>query len=142
MAYDLATFQRKALVPIKLSNGFKIPPGTIVQCNTNIFDESPAEWGDPNEFDGFRFYKLRRNADNANKHQFASTSYDSMQFGLGNDACPGRFVASNEIKVILMHILQNYDIKLKEGTGRPKNIMFEVNVLADPTEAVLFKKLA
>jgi cytochrome P450 len=136
-----ATFQRKAMIPIDLSNGFHVPAGTIVQCNTNILDEAPAEWGDPQAFDGFRFYKLRSKPEDANRFQFASPSYDSMQFGFGNDACPGRFFASNQIKIILAHILRYYDFKFEEGVvGRPKNIMFEVNVLADPTVKVLFKK--
>lgn len=130
------------MVPIKLSNGFHIPTGTIVQCNTNILDEAPAEWGDPNAFDGFRFYKLRSKPEDTNKFQFASTSYDSMQFGFGNDACPGRFFASNQIKIILAYILSNYDFKFEKGVvGRPKNVMFEVNILADPTVKVLFKKI-
>ncbi|KAI8955479.1 cytochrome P450 [Xylaria longipes] len=139
---SIATFQRKAMVPIKLSNGFRVPAGTIVQCNTNMLDEAPAEWGDPSAFDGFRFYKLRSKPEDTNKFQFASTSYDSMQFGFGNDACPGRFFASNQIKIILAYILSNYDFKFEDGVvGRPKNIMFEVNVLADPTIKVLFKKI-
>ncbi|KAK5626397.1 hypothetical protein RRF57_002112 [Xylaria bambusicola] len=139
---SVATFQRKAMIPIDLSNGFHIPTGTIVQCNTNMLDEAPAEWGDPHAFDGFRFYKLRSKPEDANKFQFASTSYDSMQFGFGNDACPGRFFASNQIKIVLAYILSHYDFKFEDGaTGRPKNIMFEVNVLADPTVKVLFKKM-
>ncbi|KAI0097264.1 cytochrome P450 [Nemania sp. FL0031] len=139
---SVATFQRKAIVPIDLSNGFHISAGTIVQCNTNMLDEAPVEWGDPNAFDGFRFYKLRSKPEDANKYQFASTSYDSMQFGFGNDACPGRFFASNQIKIILSHILSNYHFKFENGVvGRPKNLMFEVNVLADPTVKVLFKKI-
>ncbi|KAI0459174.1 cytochrome P450 [Xylaria acuta] len=139
---SIATFQRKAMVPIKLSNGFNVPAGTIVQCNTNMLDEAPAEWGDPNAFDGSRFYKLRSKPEDTNKFQFASTSYDSMQFGFGNDACPGRFFASNQIKIILAYILSNYDFKFEDGVvGRPKNIMFEVNILADPTVKVLFKKI-
>ncbi|KAI0200935.1 cytochrome P450 [Astrocystis sublimbata] len=139
---SIATFQRKAMVPIDLSNGFHIPAGTIVQCNTNILDETPAEWGDANAFDGFRFYKLRSKPEDTNKFQFASTSYDSMQFGFGNDACPGRFFASNQIKIILAYILLNYEFNFENGViGRPKNIMFEVNVLADPTIKVLFKKI-
>ncbi|KAI1639434.1 cytochrome P450 [Biscogniauxia mediterranea] len=139
---SVATFQRKAMIPIDLSNGFHIPAGTIVQCNTNMLDEAPAEWGDPHAFDGFRFYKLRSRPGDANKFQFASTSYDSMQFGFGNDACPGRFFASNQIKIILAYILTHYDIKFDDSVvGRPKNFMFEVNVLADPTKMVLFKKL-
>lgn len=127
---------------MKLSNGFHIPSGTIVQCNTNILEESPPSWGDPLSFDGFRFYKLRSKPEDTNKYQFASPSFDSMQFGLGNDACPGRFFASNQIKIILAYILRHYDIKFEEGeVGRPKNILFEVNVVADPTKNVLFRKI-
>lgn len=138
-----ATFQRKAMVPIDLSNGFHIAAGTIVQCNTNMLDEAPAEWGDPHAFDGFRFYKLRGRPGDVNRFQFASPSYDSMQFGLGNDACPGRFFASNQIKLVLAHVLSRYDLRFGEGVvGRPKNLMFEVNVLADPTVEVLFRKVA
>ncbi|KAI1827034.1 cytochrome P450 [Xylaria intraflava] len=139
---SVATFQRKAMVPIDLSNGFHIPAGTIVQCNTNMLDEAPDNWGDPNAFDGLRFFKLRSKPEDANKFQFASTSYDSMQFGFGNDACPGRFFASNQIKIVLAYILSHYDIKFGDGVvGRPKNIMFEVNVLADPAAQVFFKKV-
>lgn len=140
---SVATFQRKAMVPIDLSNGFHIAAGTIVQCNTNMLDEAPAEWGDPHAFDGFRFYKLRGRPGDVNRFQFASPSYDSMQFGLGNDACPGRFFASNQIKLVLAHVLSRYDLRFGEGVvGRPKNLMFEVNVLADPTVEVLFRKVA
>ncbi|KAI2636616.1 cytochrome P450 [Xylaria nigripes] len=138
---SIATFQRKALIPINLSNGFHIPAGTIVQCNTNMLDEAPASWGDPHVFDGFRFFKLRSEPRDANKYQFASTSYDSMQFGFGNDACPGRFFASNQIKIILAYILSHYDIRFGDDVvERPKNIMFEVNVLADPSVKVLFRR--
>ncbi|KAI0390732.1 cytochrome P450 [Xylariaceae sp. FL0594] len=139
---SVATFQRKVLTPLDLSNGFHVPARTIVQCNTNMLDEAPAEWGDAHAFDGFRFYKLRSRPENANRFQFASPSYDSMQFGFGNDACPGRFFASNQIKIILAYILSRYDIRFgDEVVGRPKNLMFEVNVLADPTVRVLFKRI-
>ncbi|KAI0888409.1 putative cytochrome P450 [Annulohypoxylon maeteangense] len=140
---SVATYQRKAMIPITLSNGFHIPAGTIVQCNTNILDETPQDWGNPHAFDGFRFYKLRnRTPEDINRFQFASPTYDSMQFGFGKDACPGRFFASNQIKIILAYILSHYDIKFEDGVvGRPKNFMFEVNVLADPTKMVLFKKI-
>lgn len=143
LTHHTATFQRKAMIPITLSNGFHIPAGTIVQCNTNILDESPPDWGDPHAFDGFRFYKLRnRSPEDINRFQFASPTYDSMQFGFGRDACPGRFFASNQIKIILAYILSHYDIKFEDGVvGRPKNIMFEVNVSADPTKMVLFKRM-
>jgi len=64
-----------------------------------------------------------------------------MQFGLGKDACPGRFFASNQIKIVLAHLIRNYNMALEDmSAGRPKNPMFEVNVLGDPTANVLLKK--
>uniref|UniRef100_A0A093V610 Ent-kaurene oxidase n=1 Tax=Talaromyces marneffei PM1 TaxID=1077442 RepID=A0A093V610_TALMA len=138
---SLATFQRKVLIPIKLSNGLELPVGVIVQCNTGVLDEVPESWGDPHAFDGFRFYRLRRKPEDAHKYQFPSISLESMEFGLGKDACPGRFFATNQIKIILAHLIFHYDIALeKPEAGRPKNFMFEVNVLADPTAKLLLKR--
>lgn len=136
-----ATFQRKVLTPIKLSNGLELPAGVIVQCNTGVLDEVPESWGDPHAFDGFRFYKLRSKPEDAHKYQFPSISLESMEFGLGKDACPGRFFATNQIKIILAHMIFHYDLALeKPEAGRPKNFMFEVNVLADPTAKLLLKR--
>lgn len=136
-----ATFQRKVLTPVKLSNGLELPAGVIVQCNTGILDEVPQNWGDPHAFDGFRFYKLRSKPEDAHKYQFPSISLESMEFGLGKDACPGRFFATNQIKIILAHLIFHYDLALeKPEAGRPKNFMFEVNVLADPTAKLLLKR--
>ncbi|OKL62874.1 hypothetical protein UA08_01834 [Talaromyces atroroseus] len=138
---SLATFQRKVLTPVKLSNGLELPVGVIVQCNTGVLDEVPESWGDPHAFDGLRFYKLRSKPEDAHKYQFASISLESMEFGLGKDACPGRFFATNQIKIILAHLIFHYDLALeKPEAGRPKNFMFEVNVLADPTAKLLLKR--
>ena len=127
--------------PVTLSNGLELPRGAIVQCSTGILDEVPSSWGNPHEFDGFRFHRLRSNPEDAHRFQFASPTLKVPGFGLGKDACPGRFFASNQIKIILAHIIQNYDIALeKPEQGRPKNIMFEVNVLADPTAKILFRR--
>jgi cytochrome P450 len=75
------------------------------------------------EFDGFRFYNLRKIPGNENKHQFVVTSSDSLNFGHGNHACPGRFFASNEIKVVLIELLRNWDFRFLEGKGRPENVL-------------------
>jgi len=66
---------------------------------------------------------------NENRYQFVTTSPDSLAFGHGNHACPGRFFASNEIKVVLVEFLRNWEFRLKgvdgkgegEGGRRPKN---------------------
>lgn len=48
--------------------------------------------------------------------QLVSTSSDHLGFGHGQHACPGRFFAANEIKVVLCHILVKYDWKLAPDT--------------------------
>lgn len=65
------------------------------------------------------------------QHQFVTTAPDSIHFGHGLHACPGRFFASNEIKVIMIELLQNWDIRLKgdvNGVGgvdlRPESRQF------------------
>lgn len=50
---------------------------------------------------------------------------DSLGFGLGNQACPGRFFAVNEMKVVLARLLNGWDLTLeKDGVeytgGRPE----------------------
>lgn len=63
-----------------------------------------------------------------------------MTFGHGRFACPGRFFASNESKVVLAELLLTYDIKLKEGEERPKNLFFADACFPDPKREVLFRR--
>lgn len=50
---------------------------------------------------------------NENKHQFATASPDSIHFGYGLHACPGRFFSSNEIKIVMIELLHNWVMRLK-----------------------------
>ena len=38
----------------------------------------------------------------------------------GKHACPGRFFAVNESKVLLVYTLTHYDVKLPEGASAPQ----------------------
>jgi hypothetical protein len=40
---------------------------------------------------------------------------DSLEFGHGSHACPGRFFAVNVLKAIVAHLLLKYDLKLRDG---------------------------
>lgn len=54
--------------------------------------------------------------------QFVSVGSSSLTFGYGRHACPGRFFAVNEIKMIMATALLHYDMKNVAGqTGRYKN---------------------
>ena len=53
---------------------------------------------------------------------------------------PGRFFAANELKVMLAHILLNYDVKIANGGGRPEDMWFGRYCLPNTKAEVLFRK--
>jgi cytochrome P450 len=87
---------------------------------------------DADTFDALRYYKLRQSKDKEDSHtkaaevvassQFVGVGPSSLLFGFGRHACPGRFFAANEIKMIMAGILMDYKIKNPPGvTERHKN---------------------
>jgi cytochrome P450 len=125
---------------ITLSDGTFLPKGTFVAANAYQINHDPAvilSDSDPSVFDGLRYYKMRNNLmktdieekDVLGKHQFVSVSTGSMMFGYGRHACPGRFFAGNEIKLLLAKILLQYDLRMPESeTGRYESKSWETAV--------------
>lgn len=76
------------------------------------------------EFDALRWYRQRQgeelkgaakaSAESAN--QMVTVSPTALTFGYGRHACPGRFFAANEIKMILGRAILEYDIKNADGS--------------------------
>jgi cytochrome P450 len=107
---------------------------------TNAINFDADLYPDPETFDGLRFYKLRHSSpENEKKFQLTSITKEQMQFGMGRHACPGRWIASHQVKLILIHLLDKYDFKLKNGEGRPKTVLFQTNQFPDPQGEILFK---
>lgn len=134
------TFQRITRETITLSDGTKIPEGYAVFSPANAISFDPELYPDPENFDGLRFYKLRHaSPQNEKKFQLTSITKEQMQFGMGRHGCPGRWIASHQVKLILAHLLEKYELKLKSGEGRPKTILFQTNQFPDPQGEILFK---
>ena len=122
--------------PIVLSDGLALPKGTYicVVTTSHLQDEiSP-----PGEFDGFRYYKMTQVSGN-DQYQYSSTDSEHIHFGHGRYACPGRFVASTEMKIILSRILLNYDMKFPRGQGRPGNMTILELSFQDPAGRIMLK---
>ncbi|KAL3417887.1 hypothetical protein PVAG01_10897 [Phlyctema vagabunda] len=130
---------RMTTADLKLSEGLTLPKGTSVAVSANGPNMTSPFIKDPEEFKGFRYAELRDLPGNENRFQFVTTGMDSLNFGHGSHACPGRFFASNEIKVAIAFLLQNYDLKFKEG-GRPPNIYTGTDVLPNTFAEVMFRK--
>ena len=123
-----------------LSDGLHIPKGTHIAFSAISIYCDPSIYPSPDEFQPFRFSDLRSLPENANKYQFVTTGKDSLAFGHGTHACPGRFFASNEIKLILAGILMRYDVKFPDGQGRPENMNGATTMGPSHTAEVLFRK--
>lgn len=110
--------------PIILSNGQVIPAGCIIEVAAYNSMHDPDFISDPMEFDALRWYRQRQtedlkgaekaSADSAN--QMVTVSPTALTFGYGRHACPGRFFAANEIKMIMGHAILDYDFKNADGS--------------------------
>ncbi|KPM38711.1 hypothetical protein AK830_g7854 [Neonectria ditissima] len=143
---------------IHLSTGHTLPKDTricfssfAVQTDpkTTTFspEYNPAGYTPPDQFDGMRFYNLRNMPGKESRHQFATAGPESLTFGYGNHTCPGRFFASNEIKIILVELLMNWDFRLKgdvELKGgaekRPPNVEVDLVITPNPMAMLEFKR--
>jgi cytochrome P450 len=101
---------RRALADVKLPTGDILPEGARIATSTSLHHDA-SHYDDPMVFKGHRFIEWR-GTDRENASNLVSTGLASLGFGHGKHACPGRFFASNEIKVALCHLLMKYDWEL------------------------------
>jgi len=136
-----ATFIRKVIKPIDLSDGTHLPPGTKLLTPLAGISHDERFYPGAEEFDALRFYRMRQeSAEGSNRHQFTSIGDMNMHFGAGKHACPGRFFAGNAIKMMLSYFLLNYDIRLKDGEERPKPMIMMMSKTPNPEGEVLFRR--
>ncbi|KAF7955865.1 hypothetical protein EAE96_004787 [Botrytis aclada] len=136
---SLIGFKRAAMEDIKLSDGTVLPKGVhMVVPVVPIALESVTP--DPGVFQGFRFYYERQKPGQSNLHQFAMTDKNNMHFGHGKYSCPGRFFAAHAIKILIAHLILNYDFKFPEGKSRPGNLLAHEYCFPDPTAHILVKE--
>lgn len=67
---------------LKLSNGDVLPKGTCIGISNAGVTSDPNIWDQPDEFDGFRFEKLRQKPGLQTSHQFVTTGKESLNFGM------------------------------------------------------------
>ncbi|TGO17826.1 hypothetical protein BTUL_0014g00200 [Botrytis tulipae] len=136
---SLIGFKRAAMEDITLSDGTVLPKGVhMVVPVVPISLESVTP--DPGVFQGFRFYYERQKPGQSNLHQFAMTDKNNMHFGHGKYSCPGRFFAAHAIKILIAHLILNYDFKFPEGKSRPGNLLAHEYCFPDPTAHILVKE--
>nr|VWP00915.1 V-SNARE [Ganoderma boninense] len=85
-----------------------IPKGSFVTAMSTTVHENPDVFGEqPREFNGFQWAETGKEA--------IMTGPAHIVFGLGRFACPGRVLAVNEIKLIVMCLIARSTPTLLEG---------------------------
>lgn len=136
--------------PVSNPNGVTMPSGLHLRYGTYMATLSypilhdPTLYPDPETFHPFRFAERAEEAEKQGlKIEKASQAWTSVTktytaFGMGKHACPGRFFASNTLKITLAYVLMNYDLeKLPE---RPANFTFGFGLLPPFKGKIRFKR--
>ncbi|ROW10379.1 hypothetical protein VMCG_02000 [Cytospora schulzeri] len=144
------SFSRKVLKTFTLSNGQVIPAGCSIEVPAYGLAMDGEFVEEPDKFDAFRSYRARaqEGLDGAGKagaaaaNQFVTVSPTNLTFGYGRHACPGRFFAANEIKMIVSRALLDYDIMMIDGSReRYPNLQFMTQNIPDVSKELLFKRV-
>ncbi|KAI0547233.1 putative cytochrome P450 [Xylaria curta] len=150
----LITFERLITRDWIFSDGFRVPANTQIGVPTQAISMDPLIYEDPERFDGLRFYKMKKTLESESegkadvgaigKLSFTSSNHESMAFGYGRHACPGRWFAGNEIKMIMIYLLEHYEFRLPGGkTGwksRPQSLGAETQYLPNHEAVVEMRK--
>ncbi|KAJ3720528.1 cytochrome P450 [Lentinula raphanica] len=137
-----SSMPRKVLKDFTFSNGTTILAGSTIIAPGYAIHHDARHYPNPNEFDGFRFSRLREEQDDPVRHQMVSVGPTFIMFGNGRHACPGRFLVSALLKTMLAHVLMTYDIKLEQEGVRPADKWYTFTPAPNQTAGLMFRKRA
>ena len=104
-----------------LSNGITLKKGQMICVSGCSIQKDPDIFLNPESYNGLRAYNQSLEDHQAHPFKFADSE---LGWGAGRWACPGRFLANLEAKIILVKLLDEYDFKLPRGKSRPARITF------------------
>ncbi|KAI1746961.1 cytochrome P450 [Xylaria castorea] len=121
---------------VTLPDGSHIPCGTKVGVSGYSIHRDERNYPDAVRYDAFRFVRGQEQEVGGEKRPqgLINTSEKFMGFSHGSHACPGRFFATNQLKIALGHIALLYEIE--PVSERPVNRWFFGHI-APPLTATL-----
>jgi len=124
---------------VRMSDGLHLPQGTRLGTSTYSIHHDESIYENAMTYDAFRFSRPRQAAIAAGRARMEGNGSDKIEcavkkedlakllesknlstvttsdtflsFGHGRHACPGRFFAATEMKLLLAYIVMNYDVK-------------------------------
>lgn len=133
-----ASVNRYLYADVTLSDGTVLPKGSRMWIAGRYTD--PDLYPEPEKFDAYRFLNLRADAGKTNTWQHTSMTPEHLGFGYGDHGCPGRFFASNELKIAMCFLLLNYDWKLPENPKNPTFMHIGIGNLLSPLCQLTYRR--
>lgn len=129
---------------VTFPSGVHVPKGLRIAVPGYSVLQDPDIYPDPKTYKPLRFYNARQDEKDgyvkSARNALPTASQDFLAWGLGRNACPGRFFASNEIKMMLAYMLLNYDIE--HLTERPHNTWIVQNRIPPMKARLRIKRIS
>jgi len=137
---DAITGRRKALTPYIFQDGSKLSKGDWVCVPQQAMMHDSARYRDAQTFHGFRFAQALPTADvpDRAKSSLTGVSAEWPIWGFGNTACPGRFYASLVLKLILVHILEEWECRMPYPDA-PRSRTWRSSIVPRNSSVVMFR---
>ncbi|KAF5385143.1 hypothetical protein D9615_001366 [Tricholomella constricta] len=122
------------------SDGTHVPARTHLAVACGPMHLDPAKYTSPQTFDATRF--VRGSGEGASRYQLATTTADFLAWGHGRAGCPGRFFAAVLMKLMLAHMVLQYDVRFGDGAGgaRPRDCWVGPERFPDLSAEVMFRR--
>ncbi|KAJ7763220.1 cytochrome P450 [Mycena maculata] len=139
-----AGMARRTKRDVTLPNGLVIPKDNCIGVAMHGLHFDEDHYPSPHQYDAFRFSRPREEAALLEKthtnEDLVTTSVHWLPFGHGLHACSGRFFAANNVKLMLAHLLINYEIQPFDV--RPVNpSMSDMQVVPRHAEMVIRRRV-
>ncbi|TRM61621.1 cytochrome P450 [Schizophyllum amplum] len=144
------TLTRKARETFQFSDGTVVPKGAFLAVARSATQLDDANHANAGVFDPWRFATAangRASGLREPRDDLTHADPTSLGFGLGRTACPGRFFAATLMKMMLAHMVFDYDLafdpkkaRVGEESARPINKWFSGHCIPDPAAKVYFRK--
>ncbi|KAF4619932.1 hypothetical protein D9613_004667 [Agrocybe pediades] len=131
----LVLMSRCVMKDFTFSDGTIVPAGSHLCVNSWGNHRDEQYYPSADAFDGFRFAK----EDGVDQQLLATPTLEYNAFGHGRPACPGRFFAVAELKMMLAHVLMTYNFELAQGSKHEMKWL-ESKVIPDKSIMMRFRK--
>jgi cytochrome P450 len=124
--------QRVTMQPLTFKDRTCLPQGTQIAWPAANILQDPRVTPDPETFNPWRSIERKGYQSATSKQAYRQTSKTNFMFGHGRQACPGRFFAVAEIKMILARMLVDYDFKFTSHGVSPRSFTIAEFVIPNP----------